>query len=51
MGKGTIGINPFFHDRTIMSPIAISGLLSLLVSFVDAQKCEGCRGILLSCIF
>jgi 26S proteasome regulatory subunit N1 len=40
MGKGTIGINPFFHDRTIMSPIAVSGLLSLLVSFIDAQKCE-----------
>lgn len=40
MGKGTIGINPFFHDRTIMSPSAVAGLISLLVSFIDADQCE-----------
>lgn len=33
MGKGTIGINPFFHDRQILSGNAVAGLLSLLVSF------------------
>lgn len=38
MGKGTIGINPFFHDRQILSGNAIAGLLSLLVSFTNARK-------------
>lgn len=38
MGKGTIGINPFYNDRTIMSPPAVAGLLSLLVSFTDAKS-------------
>lgn len=40
MGKGTIGINPFFADRNVMSPSAVAGLLSLLVSFTDAKSCE-----------
>ncbi|GHJ86083.1 hypothetical protein NliqN6_2485 [Naganishia liquefaciens] len=38
MGKGTIGINPFFADRNVMSPSAVAGLLSLLVSFTDAKS-------------
>jgi len=37
MGKGTIGINPFFSDRQIMSKTAIAGLLATLVAFTDAK--------------
>ena len=40
MGKGTIGINPFYHDRQIMSRTAVAGLLSVIVSFTDAKSCE-----------
>ncbi|GJE86631.1 26S proteasome regulatory complex non-ATPase subcomplex Rpn1 subunit [Phanerochaete sordida] len=37
MGKGTITINPFFHDRQIMSRTAIASLLSVLLAFTDAK--------------
>lgn len=40
MGKGTITINPFFHDRQIMSRTAVAGLLSTLLAFTDAKSCE-----------
>ncbi|ORY31001.1 putative 26S proteasome regulatory subunit (proteasome non-ATPase subunit mts4) [Naematelia encephala] len=38
MGKGTIGINPFFNDGQVMSKTAVAGLLSVLVSFTDARS-------------
>ena len=37
MGKGTIGINPFHTDRSLMSPVAVAGLLATIVSFTDAK--------------
>ncbi|KDQ60190.1 hypothetical protein JAAARDRAFT_711978 [Jaapia argillacea MUCL 33604] len=37
MGKGTIGINPFFSDRNIMSRTAVAGLLATLTAFTDAS--------------
>jgi len=40
MGKGTIGINPFFSDRQIMSRTAVAGLLATLTAFTDAKACE-----------
>jgi 26S proteasome regulatory subunit N1 len=40
MGKGTIGINPYNTDRTLMSRNAVCGLLTVLVSFTDARACE-----------
>jgi hypothetical protein len=40
MGKGTIGLNPFYHDGTIMSHGAMAGLLSVIISFTDAKSCE-----------
>jgi 26S proteasome regulatory subunit N1 len=40
MGKGTIGINPFFSDRNIMSRTAVAGLLATLTAFTDAKACE-----------
>lgn len=40
MGKGTIGINPFFSDRQIMSRTAVAGLLATLTAFTDSKGCE-----------
>jgi 26S proteasome regulatory subunit N1 len=40
MGKGTIGLNPFFSDRSIMSRPAVAGLLATLTAFTDAKSCE-----------
>ncbi|KAG6909917.1 hypothetical protein DXG01_014437 [Tephrocybe rancida] len=37
MGKGTIGLNPFFADRSIMSRPAIAGLLATITAFTDAK--------------
>ncbi|KAF8801079.1 26S proteasome regulatory complex, non-ATPase subcomplex, Rpn1 subunit [Phlegmacium glaucopus] len=38
MGKGTIGLNPFFSDRSIMSRPAVAGLLATLTAFTDAKS-------------
>ena len=40
MGKGTIGLNPFFSDRSIMSRPAVAGLLATLTAFTDAKSCK-----------
>ena len=53
MGKGTIGINPFFSDRNIMSRPAIAGLLATIMAFMDAKACESscsdlCKWILMN---
>jgi 26S proteasome regulatory subunit N1 len=40
MGKGTIGLNPFFSDRSIMSRPAVAGLLATLTAFTDTKGCE-----------
>jgi len=37
MGKGTIGLNPFFADRSIMSRPAVAGLLATLTAFTDSK--------------
>ncbi|KAG6868638.1 hypothetical protein C0993_012682 [Termitomyces sp. T159_Od127] len=37
MGKGTIGLNPFFCDRSIMSRPAVAGLLATITAFTDAK--------------
>ena len=39
MGKGTIGINPFHSDRSLMSKTAVAGLLATLVAFTEAKEC------------
>jgi 26S proteasome regulatory subunit N1 len=39
MGKGTIGLNPFFSDRSIMSRPAVAGLLATLTAFTNAKGC------------
>jgi hypothetical protein len=40
MGKGTIGINPFYLDRTILNKPAVAGLLATLTAFTDAKACK-----------
>lgn len=40
MGKGTIGINPFHTDRSLMSPVAVAGLLATVVAFTDSKGCK-----------
>lgn len=37
MGKGTLSISPFHTDRQILSPVAAGGLLTVLVSLIDAK--------------
>lgn len=39
MGKGTLGINPFFCDRGVMSRPAVAGLMALLTAFTDTKSC------------
>lgn len=40
MGKGTLTINPFFNDRTIMSRTAVAGLLATLTAFTETKGCK-----------
>ncbi|KAJ3914307.1 hypothetical protein F5877DRAFT_82915 [Lentinula edodes] len=37
MGKGTVGVNPLFSDRSIMHKHAVAGLLTVLTAFTDAK--------------
>ena len=37
LGKGTLTLNPFHSDRQLMSPVAVAGLLSVLVAFLDVK--------------
>ncbi|KAJ1908729.1 proteasome regulatory particle base subunit [Tieghemiomyces parasiticus] len=38
MGKGTMTLNPFHADRTLLSPTALAGLLVPLLAFTDSRK-------------
>ncbi|KAJ2690686.1 proteasome regulatory particle base subunit [Coemansia sp. RSA 1285] len=38
MGKGTMTINPYHHDRTLLSHTALAGLLIPLVAMINAEK-------------
>jgi len=37
LGKGTLTLNPFHSDRQLMSPVAVAGLLSVLVALLDVK--------------
>ncbi|KAK3818398.1 MAG: armadillo-type protein [Benniella sp.] len=37
MGKGTLTINPLNTDRQILSPVALTGLLTTLTAFTDVK--------------
>jgi len=38
LGKGTLTLCPFHSDRTIMSPVAVAGLLAFLVACLDVKN-------------
>jgi len=38
MGKGLLSVNPFHTDRQIMSRVSAAGLLTVLVSLIDAKQ-------------
>lgn len=38
MGKGTLSVNPFHTDRQVLSRVATAGLLTVLVSLLDAKQ-------------
>jgi len=38
MGKGTMSVNPFHTDRQVLSRVAAAGLLTVLVSLIDARQ-------------
>lgn len=38
MGKGTMSIHPFHTDRQVLSQVAAAGLLTVLVSMIDAKQ-------------
>jgi 26S proteasome regulatory subunit N1 len=38
MGKGTLSINPFHTDRSVLSRVAAAGLLTVIMSLVDNPK-------------
>ena len=37
MGKGTMTLNPFHTDRQVLSQVAAAGLLTVLISLIDAK--------------
>ncbi|RKP21880.1 26S proteasome regulatory complex, non-ATPase subcomplex, Rpn1 subunit [Rozella allomycis CSF55] len=38
MGKGTLSLNPFHLDRSLMAPVSVAGLLITLFSFTDSKN-------------
>lgn len=38
MGKGTLTVSPFHTDRQVLSRVAAAGLLTVLVSLIDAKN-------------
>ncbi|KAB2575394.1 putative 26s proteasome regulatory subunit rpn-1 protein [Lasiodiplodia theobromae] len=38
MGKGTLSVNPFHTDRQVLSRVSAAGLLTVLVSLIDAKQ-------------
>ncbi|KAF1993601.1 26S proteasome non-ATPase-like protein regulatory subunit 2 [Amniculicola lignicola CBS 123094] len=38
MGKGTLSVNPFHTDRQVLSRVSAAGLITVLVSLIDAKQ-------------
>ncbi|CCX05129.1 armadillo-type protein [Pyronema domesticum] len=38
MGKGTLNVNPFHTDRSVMSTVSVASLLTVCVSLLDARS-------------
>jgi 26S proteasome regulatory subunit N1 len=39
-GKGTLTLNPFHSNKSLLSPVAISGLLATVTAFTSAKDCK-----------
>lgn len=48
LGKGTLTLSPYHSDRQLLSPVALAGLLSTLVSFLDVKNSK-CSLIIFLC--
>jgi len=38
LGKGTLTLSPYHSDRLLLSPVALAGLLSCIVAFLDVKN-------------
>lgn len=38
LGKGTLTLSPYHSDRQLLSPVALAGLLSTLIGFLDVKN-------------
>ena len=38
LGKGTLTLCPYHSDRQLLSQVAVAGLLTVLVSFLDVKN-------------
>ncbi|ESO97305.1 hypothetical protein LOTGIDRAFT_187615 [Lottia gigantea] len=38
LGKGTLTLSPYHSDRTLLSPVAVAGLMAVLVSCLDVKN-------------
>ncbi len=38
LGKGTLTLNPYHSDRQLLSQVAIAGLMSTLLAFLDVKN-------------
>ncbi|XP_055949286.1 26S proteasome non-ATPase regulatory subunit 2-like [Argiope bruennichi] len=38
LGKGTLTLCPYHHDRQLLSPVCVAGLMATLVSFLDVKN-------------
>jgi 26S proteasome regulatory subunit N1 len=40
MAKGTVTINPFYADRSLMNPVAVAGLLTTVLAHTESHECN-----------
>jgi 26S proteasome regulatory subunit N1 len=40
MAKGTVTINPFYADRSLMNPVAVAGLLTTVLAHTESHECK-----------
>lgn len=38
LGKGTLTLSPYHSDRQLLSPVAVAGLLAVLIGFLDVKN-------------
>lgn len=48
LGKGTLTLCPYHSDRQLMSQVAVAGLLTVLVSFLDVKNSKPFSSLLYS---